>query len=172
MRAAVTSYYEAGSGPKIVQNLLRVRYKHDHVTFLQIPGHPVLRNFLRNLRRQNPVMAHNVPMTGPGEQRPASNLPNADVSGVPLGSPDEPLLELGANMVVGELAAFCEAHDFKVWLSARNQSVPPLGLAPGGEDGQHSALGHNLITFREFSSPRCVTAFNERIFLSTVVKLL
>ena len=109
-------------------------------------------------------------MTGPGPRRPASNLPDADVSGVPVGSPDEPPLELGANMVVGELVAFCEAHDFKVWLSARNQSVPPLGLAPGGEDGQHAALGHNLITFKQFSSARCVTVFNERIFFSTVLE--
>ena len=53
-------------------------------------------------------------MIGPGERRPASNLPNADVSGVPLGSPDEPLLGLGANMAVGKLVAFCEAHDLKV----------------------------------------------------------
>jgi len=57
MKALVTSYFEAGAGPKAVQNLLRVEFKHDHVTFLQIPGYPVLRNFLRNLRRQNAVLA-------------------------------------------------------------------------------------------------------------------
>ena len=83
MCPAVTSYFEAGAGPKAVQNLLRVKFKHDPFTFLQIPGHPVIRNFLRNLRRQSPVMAHNVPMTGPGARCPASNLPNADVNGVP-----------------------------------------------------------------------------------------
>ena len=138
-----------------------MEYKHDSVSFLQIPGTPVLRNFLRNLRRKNVVLAQDVAMTRPGPRRPASSLPDADISGVPVGSPDEPPLELGVNMVVGEMLAFCEAHDFKVWLSARNQSVPPLGLAPSGEDGQHSALGHNMITFREFSNVRCVTAFNE-----------
>jgi hypothetical protein len=126
MRPAVKSYFEAGAGPMRCQNLLRLCYKDDHFSFMQIPSHAVLRNFLRHLRKQNPVLAHNVPMTGPGERRPASNLPNADVSGVPLGSLDEPPLELGANMVVGELKAFCEGNDFKVWLSARDQSVPPL----------------------------------------------
>ena len=170
MRAAVTSYYEAGASPKIVQNLLRLRYKHDHLNFMQIPGHAVLRNFLRNLRKQNDVLAHEVPMTGSGERPPPRNLPNADVSGVPLDSLDEPVLELGANMVVAELQALCEAKDFKVWLSARDTSVPPLGIPAGGEQGQHAALGHGLITFAQFCSARCVTAFNERIFLSTVVE--
>ena len=113
MKASMMSYFEAGASPKTVQNLLCVRYKHDPATFLQIPGYPVLRNFLRNLRRKDIVLAHDVAMAGPGPRRPASNLPDADVSGVPLGSPDEPLLELGANKVVGELVAFSEAHDFK-----------------------------------------------------------
>ena len=45
MKASVKSYFEAGAGPKTVQNRLRVRYKHDPVTFLQIPGYPVLCDF-------------------------------------------------------------------------------------------------------------------------------
>jgi hypothetical protein len=68
------------------------------------------------------------------------------------------------------MLAFCEAHDFKVWLSTRNQSVPPLGLALGDEDGQHSALGHNIITFSQFSNEKCVTMFNEHILLSIVLE--
>ena len=170
MRAPVKSYFEAGAGPKKSQNLLRLCFKDDHDSFMQIPSLNVLRNHLRNLRRRNPVLAHNVPMTGSGERRPASQPPNADVSGVPLDSPDEPQLELGANMVVAELQAFCEAKDFKVWLSSRDQSVPPLGLAPGGEQGQHAALGHDLITFKQFCSPRCVTVCNERMLFATVVE--
>jgi hypothetical protein len=50
MKASVTSYFDTGAGPKRVQSLLRVRCKHDPATFLQILGHPVLCNFLRNLR--------------------------------------------------------------------------------------------------------------------------
>ena len=171
LHAHVTSYFEAGACSKIVQNLLRVRYEHDSATSLETPSYPVLRNLLRNLRKKNAVLACDVPMTGPG-RAPASNLPDADISGVAVGSLDEPPLELGANIDVAELLAFCEAYDFKVWLSARNQYVPSLGLAPGGEDGQHSALGHNLITFSGFSNERCVTAFNERILLSTVLECI
>ena len=73
-------------------------------------------------------------------------------------------------MVVAELQAFGEAKDFKVWLSSRDQSAPPLGLAPGGEQGQHAALGHDLITFKQFCSPRCVTVCNERMLFATVVE--
>ena len=78
MHAAVASYYEASAGPKAVQNLLRVKYKHDSVSFLQIPGHPVLRNFLKNLRRKNVVLEHDVAMTGPGPRRPASTPPHEE----------------------------------------------------------------------------------------------
>ena len=103
MHDHVTSYFEAGACPKIVQNLLRVRYKHDSATFLQIPGYPVLRNLLINLRRKSVVLARDVPMigpmTGPG-RGPASDLPDADNSGVAAGSPDESSLELGVNMNV------------------------------------------------------------------------
>ena len=81
MRAHVTPYFEAGAGPVIVQNLLRVRYMHDPATFLQIPGHPVLRNFLINLRRKNVVLAHEVAMTGPG-CAPASKLPKLMLASV------------------------------------------------------------------------------------------
>ena len=119
------------------------------------------------------MWAHDVAMTGPGPA-PASNLPNADIGGVPFGPTDDPPLELGADVTVGELKAFSEAHDFKVWLSARDQSrsVPSLGLALGGEDGKHTPLGHNPIKFSKFSNEGCLTASNELIFFAIVLECI
>jgi hypothetical protein len=155
MKAAVASMFEANTSPSKVQNTLRVKYANDIVKLMEIPSLPALRNHLRSLRRSNPVISRRVRV--------------GQISDYVGQSPHEEC-PLGRGMDVGELRHFVDLHDFDRYINSRDCSIPPLGMLPGGDEGQHATLGHDLITFNQFGDDQCITFFNERIMVSTLVE--
>ena len=73
------------------------------------------------------------------------------------------------DMPVGELRQYVDLRDFERYINSRDSSITPLGLPPGGDEGQHGNLGHDLITFKQFGDDKCVTIFSEWIMVSTLV---
>ena len=155
MRTSVASMFEANASPSKVQCTLRLKYAKDPVKLLEIPSLGVLRNHLRILRRSNAVI-----------RRKVTTLQISDYVGE--SQPEES--PLGRDMDVAELRHFVDLHDFGRYINGRDSSIPPLGLLPGGDEGAHATLGHQLITFKQFGDDRCITFFNERIMVSTLVE--
>ena len=155
MHTQVVSMFEAGACPTKVQNTLRVKYAKDLDKLLEIPGAPVLRNLLRGLRNTNPVIARKV-----------KELQISDHVGT-SSCEDSPALAM--DMTVAELRHYVDLRDFERYINSRDSSIPPLGLPPGGDEGQHATLGRDLITFKKFGDDKCITFFNERIMVATLV---
>ena len=77
--------------------------------------------------------------------------------------------EQAADMNIADLRHYVDIRDFDCYINTRDLSIPPLGLMPGGDQGQHGDLGHGLTTSKQFGDDQCVTFFNERIMVSTLV---
>ena len=124
-----------------------MEYANDVTKLLEIPGTPVLRNLLRGLRNSNPVICRKV-----------KNIQMSDHVG---DSTCQEPPALAMDMTVGELRQYVDLHDFERYIDPRDSAIPPLGMLPGGDEGQHGNLGHDLITFKQFGDEKCVTFFVE-----------
>ena len=125
--------FEANASPSQLQNTSRVKYANDQVKLLEIPSLGVFRNHLRILRRRNDVI-----------RRKVSTLQFSDY----VGETRREESPLGRDMDVADLRHFVDLHDSGRYTNSRDSSIPLLGLLPGGGEGQHATLGHDLITFK------------------------
>ena len=156
MYSQIVSMLEAGTCPSKVVNTLRIKYAKDSQKVLEVPGASVVRNLLRGLRFTNPVISRKIK-----ELQISDHVGSSEFE-------DSPSLALDMNLA--DLRHYVDLHDFERYINSRDSSIPPLGLTPGGDEGQHATLGHDMITFKEFGDDKCITFFNERIMVATLVE--